>query len=110
MQRKDAAVKAKRWFTLCIVLALCLTLLNHGIMLLQEEGLLAVELSKTGKIACLLIAAFFAYFLPLRRAHHYATQAQNKRLTIITKVLIIHYYCTVAMGIIVSVAGGFATF
>ena len=110
MATKDVAAKAKGWFTLCIVLALGLTLLNRGIMLLEEAGLIALVLPDVVKILCLLVVAFFAYFLPLRRANHYAKEAQNKRLTIITKVLIIHYYCTVGIGIIVSIAFGFAAF
>ena len=110
MATKDAAAKAKGSFTLFIVLALVLALLNRGIMLLEEAGLITLGLSEAGKILCLLVVAFFAYFLPLRRAHHYAKEALNKRLTIITKVLIIHYYCTVGIGIIVSIAFVFTAF
>ena len=103
MRTKDPHTKAKKWFIVVIIAAVTLTFLNNTIQILTEQGVLNWNMSILERAMFLLIPAFFLYFLPLLRVRRYATEANRKPLLIISKILIIHFYCTLVVSTIILI-------
>lgn len=58
------------------------------------------------RVGIFLLACVIFYFFPLLRTHYHARKAEIKWLTILSKVLIIHFYCVLgitAIFVIVSI-------
>ena len=108
ISKKDKSM-AKRWFTITIVSAVILSIFNYTIQVLQKTNT-SWNISVPIRMILLFVPASLMYFLPLLRANYFAKEENNRPLSIISKVLIVHFYCCLGIGVAVTIAYCFSAF
>ena len=101
MHTNNAKKKAIAWFVVLIVFAITITLFNRIIQVLEFQGVnFYPEVPQYLRLGIFLLICVAFYFFPLLRTHHHARKAEIKWLTILSKVLIIHFYCVLGIATI----------
>ena len=107
MYTNNSKKKAIIWLVVLLVFAIIFTLINQIIQVLEfQGGNVYPEAPQLVRVGIFLLACVIFYFFPLLRTHYHARKAEIKWLTILSKVLLIHFYCVLgitAILVIVSI-------
>lgn len=107
----DSKKKAIVWFVVLIIFAIAITMINQIVQGLELRGIsVCPEVPQFVRVGVFILTCAIFYFVPLLRTHHYARKAEIKWLTIISKVLIIHFYCVLGIAVIFIIISSFKSF
>ena len=96
--------KAIAWFSVMIICALVITIIGRIVQKLAFQGRYVFpEVSQVGELGFFLLVCIIFYFLPLLQTHYHAKHAKIRWLTILSQVLLIHFYCVLGMAIIIMI-------